>query len=153
MTRGASRLYSPSLSASAVSIGSARLTCAPQATRGTPAHDSCDPCLPLIVLPIRLLWVAVRWLPGGNGNRLHGQRRLVNQALCKMQSLRMRDRERTCPEKKGLVEAEWGQTDTGREAKFYQLTESGRAELEAELNTWHRYVRAMGKVLGAPARG
>jgi transcriptional regulator len=56
-------------------------------------------------------------------------------------------------EKKGLIESEWGQTDTGREAKFYRLTEAGRAELEAELNTWNRYVRAMGKVLGASVRG
>ena len=56
-------------------------------------------------------------------------------------------------EKKGLVESEWGQTDTGREAKFYRLTAGGRAELERELLTWHRYVKAMAKVLGVPARG
>lgn len=53
-------------------------------------------------------------------------------------------------EKKGLVESRWGRTDTGREAKFYRLTEAGGLELESEMRTWHRYVRAMGKVLGAP---
>jgi transcriptional regulator len=52
-------------------------------------------------------------------------------------------------ERRGLVEAEWGQTETGREAKFYSLTADGVAELEMGLRTWHRYVMAMGKVLGA----
>jgi PadR family transcriptional regulator PadR len=56
-------------------------------------------------------------------------------------------------ETRGLVESEWGLTDTGREAKFYRLTAEGRTELEAGLRTWHRYVQAMGKVLGASARG
>ena len=53
--------------------------------------------------------------------------------------------------KKGLVDAEWGVSDTGREAKFYQLTVEGRAELESGLSSWHRYVEAMGRVLGSPA--
>lgn len=52
-------------------------------------------------------------------------------------------------EKRGLVEASWGVTDTGREARFYDLTPAGRAELSSELSSWHRYVQAMGRVLGA----
>jgi transcriptional regulator len=56
-------------------------------------------------------------------------------------------------ERKGLIESEWGVTDSGREAKFYRLTAEGRAELESELRTWHRYVDAMSRVLGAPAAG
>ena len=56
-------------------------------------------------------------------------------------------------EKRGYLEAEWGVTDTGREAKFYSLTPAGSAELKAGLNTWHRYVEAMGRILGAPAAG
>jgi len=54
-------------------------------------------------------------------------------------------------EKKGLIESEWGVTDTGRDAKFYRLSSQGVAELEAGLTTWHRYVAAMSQVLGAPA--
>ena len=54
-------------------------------------------------------------------------------------------------EKRGLVESEWGRTDTGREAKFYRLTPAGGAELEDGLRSWHRYVAAMAKVLGAAA--
>jgi PadR family transcriptional regulator len=54
-------------------------------------------------------------------------------------------------EKKGLIESEWRVTDTGRDAKFYHLSEKGVAELEMGLSTWHRYVDAMSRVLGAPA--
>jgi PadR family transcriptional regulator PadR len=54
-------------------------------------------------------------------------------------------------EKKGLLQSEWGVSDTGREAKFYRLTPEGRAELEAGVRAWHRYVAAMARVLGAPA--
>ena len=52
-------------------------------------------------------------------------------------------------ETKGLVEAEWGTTETGRDAKFYRLTSAGRKQLEREVDTWHRYVDAMARVLGA----
>ena len=53
-------------------------------------------------------------------------------------------------EKRGFVEAEWGITNTGREAKFYRLTRQGEAELKAGVDAWHRYVTAMGRVLGTP---
>jgi PadR family transcriptional regulator PadR len=56
-------------------------------------------------------------------------------------------------EKRGMVEAEWSVTETGREAKFYQLTPTGRAELDSSLRTWERYVRAMNRVLGASVTG
>ena len=54
-------------------------------------------------------------------------------------------------EKKGLIESEWGVTDTGRDAKVCRLSELGEAELAMGVTTWHRYVDAMGRVLGAPA--
>jgi PadR family transcriptional regulator PadR len=56
-------------------------------------------------------------------------------------------------QKRGFLEAEWGVTDTGRDAKFYRLTEAGREELEASVQEWHRYVDAMARVLGSPAGG
>ncbi len=42
-------------------------------------------------------------------------------------------------ERKELVEAHWGKTETGRRAQFYNLTESGRQHLaiEAERLTEH----------------
>ena len=51
-------------------------------------------------------------------------------------------------EKRGHLESEWGRTETGREAKFYRLTEAGAAELEESVAAWHRYVAAMARVLG-----
>ncbi|MEM1247043.1 MAG: PadR family transcriptional regulator [Acidobacteriota bacterium] len=50
-------------------------------------------------------------------------------------------------EKKGLLESWWDATDTGRDAKFYELTDTGRAHLERELAQWERYVEAMRRVL------
>lgn len=52
-------------------------------------------------------------------------------------------------EKKGLLEASWDVTDTGREAKFYDLTRAGHARLEVEMETWQRYAAAMSRVLSA----
>ncbi len=52
-------------------------------------------------------------------------------------------------ERKGWLEAEWGFTDRGRKAKYYQLTSAGRRRLTAELHTWDRYTRAIGMVIAA----
>lgn len=52
-------------------------------------------------------------------------------------------------EKRGYVEAEWGVSDTGRDAKFYRLTDTGRRELASAVDNWERYVAAMTRVLVA----
>lgn len=52
-------------------------------------------------------------------------------------------------EKRGYVESEWGVSDTGRDAKFYRLTDDGHRELAAAVDTWERYVSAMSRVLSA----
>jgi len=41
-------------------------------------------------------------------------------------------------EEKGWIKAKWGETETGREAKFYSLTASGRVQLEKEAANWSR---------------
>lgn len=50
-------------------------------------------------------------------------------------------------EKKGLVSARWGRTETSREAKFYSLTVAGRSHLEHKVGEWGEYVEAMARVL------
>ena len=50
-------------------------------------------------------------------------------------------------EQQGLISAEWGQTETGREAKFYELTKTGRAALKTETAQWERLSAAVGLVL------
>jgi len=46
--------------------------------------------------------------------------------------------------------AEWKESDTGREAKFYKLTRKGRAQLSAELASWQRLSDAVGLILAEP---
>ena len=55
-------------------------------------------------------------------------------------------------EKRGLVSARWGRTETSREAKFYSLTAAGRKHLEHKVGEWGRYVEAMSRVLRATGR-
>ncbi len=50
-------------------------------------------------------------------------------------------------ERKGLVESEWREGESGRMAKFYSLTRAGRKQLAGELDQWERYARSIGWVL------
>ena len=50
-------------------------------------------------------------------------------------------------EKVGWVTAEWRETDTGREAKFYSLTKGGRAHLKKEIASWERLSGAVNLVI------
>ena len=50
-------------------------------------------------------------------------------------------------ENRGLLEAEWTQSDTGREAKFYRLTRAGRQALGVEEASWRRLSEAIGLIL------
>lgn len=50
-------------------------------------------------------------------------------------------------EQQGWISAEWRTTDTGREAKFYQLTRAGAAQLKKELAQWERLSSAIGLVI------
>ena len=51
-------------------------------------------------------------------------------------------------ENRGLLAADWKQTETGREAKFYRLTRKGRKQLETEAASWHRLIDAIALILG-----
>jgi transcriptional regulator len=50
-------------------------------------------------------------------------------------------------EDRGWVQAEWRQTETGREAKFYSLTRKGRKQLEAEVRNWEQVSQAVALIL------
>ena len=50
-------------------------------------------------------------------------------------------------ENRGLLAADWKETETGREAKFYRLTRKGRAQLESETANWRRLAEAVGLIL------
>ena len=52
-------------------------------------------------------------------------------------------------EQQSWIKAHWGETDTGRQAKFYSLTRAGRAQLEKELANWDRLSSAIDLVVAA----
>ena len=49
-------------------------------------------------------------------------------------------------EQKGWVSAKWDENETGRQAKFYSLTRTGRRQLEAEEASWDRLVLAVSRM-------
>lgn len=50
-------------------------------------------------------------------------------------------------EKRGWLEADWGESDNGRQAKFYRLSATGRRQLAAEEDTWNRLSEAVALIL------
>jgi len=50
-------------------------------------------------------------------------------------------------EEQGLIDAEWGNSDNNRQAKFYTLTRSGRRHLVLETENWTRLSAAVDVIL------
>ena len=50
-------------------------------------------------------------------------------------------------EEQGWICGEWGQLESGRRAKFYALTPSGRAQLVKEKRNWQKVHTAVNQVL------
>jgi transcriptional regulator len=50
-------------------------------------------------------------------------------------------------ERKGWIEAEWGQSINNRKAKYYRLTKAGRKQLETESDGWDRMCAAIAHVM------
>ena len=50
-------------------------------------------------------------------------------------------------ERRGWVKARWGTSDNNRRAKYYELTRSGRKQLEAEKHAWRKLTAAVAQVL------
>jgi PadR family transcriptional regulator PadR len=50
-------------------------------------------------------------------------------------------------EQQGWIEAEWGESENNRRAKYYSLTRSGKKYLDSERANWERLSAAIGLVL------
>ena len=50
-------------------------------------------------------------------------------------------------ELRGWIKSKWGETETGRRARFYSLTAAGRAQLEKETASWDRLSAAIDLVV------
>ena len=50
-------------------------------------------------------------------------------------------------EEQGWITAEWGSSENNRQAKYYQLTRTGRKQLVEETENWERLSAAITQVL------
>jgi PadR family transcriptional regulator, regulatory protein PadR len=80
-----------------------------------------------------------RWLERESGDRLALEDAALYQALYRL-------------ERRGLVEAEWGSTDQGRRARYYELTPAGRRQLREDTAQWLRYAETLTDILTAKPR-
>jgi PadR family transcriptional regulator PadR len=51
-------------------------------------------------------------------------------------------------ERRGLIKARWGTSENNRRAKYYELSKSGRQQLEVQKDAWQRLTAAVAQVLG-----
>lgn len=51
-------------------------------------------------------------------------------------------------EQQGWLKSSWGRTEKNRDARFYELTRAGRAQLASEQETWGRITDGVSRVLG-----
>ena len=50
-------------------------------------------------------------------------------------------------EQQGWITAQWAESETGRQAKFYSLTAAGREQLEKEMANWSRLSGAINLIV------
>lgn len=50
-------------------------------------------------------------------------------------------------EDRGWLRADWHESETGREAKFYRLTRKGRKQLQSEVVNWEKLTDAVALIL------
>jgi transcriptional regulator len=51
-------------------------------------------------------------------------------------------------ERRGWIRARWGASDNNRRAKFYELTKTGRRQLENERDAWKKLTAVVSQILG-----
>ena len=81
-----------------------------------------------------------RWIRASSGEALIVEEGTLYPALHRL-------------EEQGLLDADWGVSDTGRRAKFYALTVEGRRELGERVARWEKYAAAVAEVLRAKPAG
>ena len=56
-------------------------------------------------------------------------------------------------ELQGWIAADWGVSDSNRQAKFYRLTRTGQKQLQAEAANWERITAAVARVMNMENAG
>ena len=77
------------------------------------------------------------WLEERSGGALGVEDAAVYQALYRL-------------EERGLIAADWGVTANNRRARYYHVTQQGRAHLRSETARWVRYSETVTEILTAP---
>ena len=75
-----------------------------------------------------------KWLAEHSGEEIQVEEGSLYPALYRM-------------ERRDWIQADWGQSELGRRAKFYRLTAKGRRQLAAETEEWLAFQGAVGRVL------
>ena len=52
-------------------------------------------------------------------------------------------------ERRGWIKARWGASENNRRAKYYELTRTGRKQLDMETEAWRKLAGAVGQILDA----
>jgi PadR family transcriptional regulator PadR len=50
-------------------------------------------------------------------------------------------------ERRGWIKAKWGTSENNRRAKYYELTKTGRKQLELEKDTWKKLAAAVAQII------
>jgi PadR family transcriptional regulator len=77
--------------------------------------------------------------------QVSGNQILLNQGTIYASLVRLQQR--------GLISAKWGTTGSGRRAKYYSITGTGRKHLAAQTENWQRLSDVIGRLLAAPEGG
>ena len=79
-------------------------------------------------------YAIAKWLAEHSGKEIQVEEGSLYPALYRM-------------ERREWIQAEWGQSELGRRAKFYRLTAKGRRQLASETEQWLSFQGAVGRVL------
>ena len=53
-------------------------------------------------------------------------------------------------EKRGWVKSQWGASENNRRARYYEMTDRGRKQLDEETQSWARLVWAINRIVPVP---
>lgn len=104
-------------------------------------NDALRGTLDLLVLKALTLGPTHGWGIGQQIEGITGQELSVNQGSLYPALQRL--------EHQGLITSEWGDSENGRRARYYQLAPSGHAALRAEVARWKRFTAAIDQALAA----
>lgn len=80
------------------------------------------------------------WLERQSGGKLDVEDSALYQSLRRL-------------EQRGMLHAEWGVTESNRQARYYRMTPAGRAHLREQTSSWVEYADTVTGILTIPARG